>query len=218
LLRSSCRKLKVFLILFIFILHFVLKLHTLPFDPASFTEGSSLLDTLNSLPLDPAGLAKSAGFDGFSQVRLMHVSVRNLSLTVVTHCYFVSLVSKDKIPIIAAAGAMSLSFFIAGFLGTTSKKGGSTVAKAAKPIPKPPPVDLSVPYDAASLLAFKKWKDPFFLSQQGGEREFDDALYQKFKGIYKTKTVAAMKLKKVQRDAAEILSKAENDLAALMEK
>jgi hypothetical protein len=114
---------------------------------------------------------------------------------------------------------MSLSFFIAGFLGTSSKKGGSKVAKSGtgKPEPKPQPVDLSIPYDAASLLAYKKWKDPFFFSQEGKETKFDDVLYQKFKGIYKTKTVAAMKLKKVERDTAEILSKAEKDLATLME-
>lgn len=114
---------------------------------------------------------------------------------------------------------MSLSFFIAGSLGKSSKKkGGSAVGKAGKPEPKPLPVDLSIPYDAASLLAYKQWKDPFFFSQQEGrEKEFDDALYQQFKRIYKTKTVAAMKLKKVQRDTAEILSKADKDLAALME-
>jgi hypothetical protein len=112
---------------------------------------------------------------------------------------------------------MSLSFFIAGFLGKSSKKVGSTVAKAAKPGPKPLPVDLSIPYDAASLLAYKEWKDPFFLSQEGEKKEFDDELYQQFKTIYKTKTVAAMKLKKVQRDTAEILSTAEKDLVALKE-
>jgi hypothetical protein len=112
---------------------------------------------------------------------------------------------------------MSLSFFIAGFLGKSSKKVGSTVAKAAKPEPKPLPVDLSIPYDAASLLAYKEWKDPFFLSQEGEKKEFDDELYQQFKNIYKTKTVAAMKLKKVQRDTAEILSTAEKDLVALKE-
>jgi ERCC4-type nuclease len=78
-------------------------------------------------------------------------------------------------------------------------------------------VDLSIPYDAASLIAYKEWKHPFFLSQEGEETIFDEALYQKFKVIYKTKTVAAMKLKKVERDTAEILSKGEKDLAALME-
>jgi hypothetical protein len=112
---------------------------------------------------------------------------------------------------------MSLSFVVAGFLGKSSKKGGSAVAKVAEPEPKPLPVDLSIPYDAASLLAYKKWKDPFFFSQEGQEKEFDHELYQKFKGIYKTKTVAAMKLKKVERDTAEILNKSEKDLAALME-
>lgn len=78
-------------------------------------------------------------------------------------------------------------------------------------------MDLSIPYDAASLLAYKEWKYPFFLSQEGEETIFDEALYQKFKVIYKTKTVAAMKLKKVERDTAEILSKGEKDLAALTE-
>jgi hypothetical protein len=115
---------------------------------------------------------------------------------------------------------MSLSFFIAGFLRKSSMKGGSAVgkaAKAAKPEPKPLPVDLSVPYDAASLLAYKEWKHPFFLSQEGEAKNFDEELYEKFKVIYKTKTVAAMKLKKVERDTAEILSKGEKDLAALME-
>jgi hypothetical protein len=113
---------------------------------------------------------------------------------------------------------MSLSFFIAGFLKKFSKKGGSAVAKeVAKPEPKPLPVDLSIPYDAASLLAYKEWKGPFFLSEEGEVKKFDEGLYEKFKVIYKTKTVAAMKLKKVERDTAEILSKSEKDLAALME-
>lgn len=91
LLKSSGRTFKVFLTFFI--LHFVLQLHALPFDPASFTESSGLLDKLISLPLDPAGIADSAGADGLLQVRLMYVYVRKISLMSFTHWYFVSLVS-----------------------------------------------------------------------------------------------------------------------------
>jgi hypothetical protein len=93
LLKSSGLTLKVFLILFLFILHFVLQLHALPFDPASFTESSVLLDKLISLPLDPSGIAATTGADGSLQVRLVYVYARKNSLTSVTHCYFVSLAS-----------------------------------------------------------------------------------------------------------------------------
>jgi hypothetical protein len=71
----------------------LLQLHALPFDPAAFTESSGLLDKLISLPLDSASLAETTGADGSLQVRRMYVSVRKISLTSVTHRYFVSLVS-----------------------------------------------------------------------------------------------------------------------------
>lgn len=111
----------------------------------------------------------------------------------------------EQLPVIAAAGAAAF----AG-IATVMKKstgGSSTSAVAAKPEPEPEPIDISIPYDAASVLAYEAWKE------EGAQ--YDDAIYQKFKGIYESKAIAEVSLKKAERDAATTLAKAEKDLAAL---
>jgi hypothetical protein len=75
---------------------------------------------------------------------------------------------------------------------------------------KPKPADVSIPYEATSLLAYAEW--------MGEKSGLDDELYEKFKVIYKSKTIAAVSLKKVQRDTADILCKAEKDTADILSK
>lgn len=66
--------------------------------------------------------------------------------------------------------------------------------------PEPEPIDVSIPYDAASLLAFDEWKK----ANEKEEEEYDEETYQKFKSIYETMTVAQVVAKKCKRDLAKL--------------
>lgn len=66
----------------------------------------------------------------------------------------------------------------------------------AEPEPEPEPVDVSIPYDAAPLLAYDTWRI------EGEKGDYDQATYEKFKAMYLTKTVAEVTAKKVAREMA----------------
>lgn len=110
---------------------------------------------------------------------------------------------EGQVAVIAATGAAAFASLAAAMRNARAQ---SQVLVEDTPEVKPETIDISIPYDAAALLAFEEWK---------GEADFDAFKYKKFKNIYETKTVAEVSLKKVQRDVAETLNKAEGDLLAL---
>jgi hypothetical protein len=93
--------------------------------------------------------------------------------------------------------------------GTSAPKASSAKAEPAAPII----VDVSIPYNAAAMLAYNDWNT-------GGE--FDESTFQKFQTIYEEKVVAQVTAKKVARDyelqiqrLQAVVSKADADLAKL---
>jgi hypothetical protein len=58
-------------------------------------------------------------------------------------------------------------------------------------------IDVSIPYDAASRLAYDEWREQY---QKGA---FDDTRYQSFKTNYEAITVANVSAKKVAREKGE---------------
>ena len=59
---------------------------------------------------------------------------------------------------------------------------------------EPEPIDVSIPYDAAAVLTYLKYKGVKSIS--------DTADFEKFKKLYEEATVAQVTLKKMQRDVA----------------
>ena len=73
---------------------------------------------------------------------------------------------------------------------------------------------MSIPYNAAAVLAFNEWK--------GASKTYDATTLQKFQAIYEAKVVAQVTAKKVARDCVlaterlqAIVDKADADLAKL---
>lgn len=73
----------------------------------------------------------------------------------------------------------------------------SRTAEPAISIPEPepePPVDVSIPYDSAALLAYDAWRT------EGDRGDFEQGSYDKFKTAYNKMTVAMVTFKKAKRD------------------
>lgn len=114
--------------------------------------------------------------------------------------------TKESIVAVGAAAMAGLGAAISGqkaksaVAGTTSKK----VVGKAKAVPK---VDVSVPYNAAALLAYNQWK---------GDLMYEEATFQKFKIIYEEKCVSEVCKKRAIRELDEAGKKADADLSALL--
>jgi hypothetical protein len=112
----------------------------------------------------------------------------------------------DQVPnVVEAVGVAGVLATVAGFFGLKKSKDKSAAGAGTTFEPEPEPVDVSIPYDAAAMLAFNEWSDV----------EFDASVFRKFKAIYEQKAVAEVSLKKAIRDTDAILAKAEKDFAAL---
>ena len=106
---------------------------------------------------------------------------------------------------------------LAGILGltiTSAKSGASTseTTPSTKKTSSVETVDVSIPYNAAAMLEYSKWKS-------GSSSE---ATFQKFLPIYERKTVAQVTVKKVARDfeleserLQAIIANADAELASL---
>jgi len=117
-----------------------------------------------------------------------------------------------------AAGGAAIA---AGIAAVFSRRGGqessSTDKKAAaKEEPPLPKIDVSIPYNAAALLAFDEWK---------GDKTLPAESFADFEAIYEEKTVAMVTSKKVAREFEEAtkqledtIKKADAKLAKLGEK
>ena len=62
--------------------------------------------------------------------------------------------------------------------------------------PEPEPIDVSIPYDAAILMAYDAWRI------EGDRGDFNEEIYKKFKATYISKAVAEATAKKAIRDLA----------------
>jgi hypothetical protein len=110
-----------------------------------------------------------------------------------------------------AAGAIALAGFgavLAGSRrGTVAATGSKSTVVAGGKVVVAPKVDISVPYDAAALLAYDSWR---------GSLLYDESTFQKFKTIYEEKTVAEVGRKRVLRELDAVAQKADNELATLL--
>lgn len=70
-----------------------------------------------------------------------------------------------------------------------------------------PKFDVSIPYDAAALLAFNEWK---------GDLKYDETVFNKFKILYVEKAVAEVIQKRVARELEEVSKKADDNLSNLL--
>ena len=99
------------------------------------------------------------------------------------------------------AGAAAAVVLVAVVAAVSPSSSDATKKEEEEPAePEPEPIDVSIPYDAASLLAFDEWKK----ANEKEEEEYDEETYQKFKSIYETMTVAQVVAKKCKRDLAKL--------------
>ena len=105
----------------------------------------------------------------------------------------------------AAGGAAIAAGFAAIFSGL---KGGSKTTTQALEKAKIPPVDVSIPYNAAAVLAFDEFK---------GNKIFPEDSFSQFEAIYNEKVVAMVKSKKIQRELVDIVENANEQLRKLAE-
>jgi hypothetical protein len=68
-------------------------------------------------------------------------------------------------------------------------------------------VDVSIPYDAAAVLAYNEWK---------GNLAYDAETYQKFKKLYEDLSVLQVCRKRTLREIDEATQKSEIELANLL--
>lgn len=87
--------------------------------------------------------------------------------------------------------------------GSSKKKAESTLLEKKKELPL---VDVSIPYNAAALLAYEEFK---------GDKIFPESAFASFEAIYNDKVVAVVKSKKVQRELKVSIEKADEELGKL---
>jgi len=106
---------------------------------------------------------------------------------------------------IAAGGAAVVAGLAAVF---GSMRGGSSKKEAAPVVEEEelPPIDVSIPYNAAAMLAFDEWK---------GGKTFPEGTFAKFETIYEDKMVAMVTAKKVQRELDDATKMADSELDKL---
>ena len=77
------------------------------------------------------------------------------------------------------------------------RKDSATKEAAPAPVEEDlPKIDVSIPYNAAAMLAFDEWK---------GEKELSKDAFAKFEAVYEEKAVAMATAKKVKRELEEVV-------------
>jgi len=99
---------------------------------------------------------------------------------------------------LVAVLAIGFSIVASSSSSSSSTKGEKTVESVAEP--EPEPIDISIPYDAAIILAYKE------LRQE--EPDVNSQVYAQFKHAYLEKAVAEVTLKQKARKLDEVLSAA----------
>lgn len=105
--------------------------------------------------------------------------------------------SGNSEPLILAGALVAVLALGFSVLASSSSKKEEPVVTAT-PEPEPEPIDVSIPYDAAILLAYKE------LTQE--EPDVDCQLYAQFKKAYLEKAVAEVTLKQKARKLEQVLS------------
>ena len=99
--------------------------------------------------------------------------------------------------------AAGFAAIFANLKGGSSKKIENSTLEKKEELPL---VDVSIPYNAAALLAFEEFK---------GDKKFPDNAFATFEAIYNDKVVAVVKSKKVQRELNVAIEKADEELGKL---
>jgi len=83
----------------------------------------------------------------------------------------------------------------------TSSSGSKTEEKTVEePESEPEPIDVSIPYDAAAILAYKEWRQE--------EPDLKSELFAAFKALYLEKAVAEVTMKQKARNFEKLTSSA----------
>ena len=94
---------------------------------------------------------------------------------------------------VLALGARTLVF-------SSSKSNEGQVKKVIEaPEPEPEPIDVSIPYDATVIQAYKEWRNE--------EPDFKSECYAQFKQLYLEKSVAEVAMKEKSRRLARFEEK-----------
>lgn len=98
----------------------------------------------------------------------------------------------------ALVAVLAIGFSVLASSSSASKSGEKAVEP--EPEPEPEPIDVSIPYDAAIILAYKELRQV--------EPDINGASYAQFKQAYLEKAVAEVTLKQKARKLEQILSTA----------
>lgn len=109
---------------------------------------------------------------------------------------------------LVAAGVAGIAIIV-GLAMSSNNDSAEPAAKIAAPAAEPEPeaIDVSIPYDAASLLAYCQAK--------GVNKVTNQEDYAAFKATYEEAAVAEVTLKKMQRDMAAMEAAAAAKTSAL---
>ncbi len=108
---------------------------------------------------------------------------------------------------VALVALLGIGSALLGNKGSDTTSSKAVTAKKAEP--KPEPIDVSIPYDAAALLAYQK------ANMKGKET---DKEFQDFKIMYKELAVAEVILKKEQQKIVDMEAKVKEMQSKIMEK
>jgi hypothetical protein len=97
----------------------------------------------------------------------------------------------------------------AGLAVTSARKKDDATESEPKVVKKEVKIDVSIPYDAAAMLEYKAWK---------GSLPYNEVSFKAFKTIYEEKTVAEISAKQTTRQLQLAMTKADEQLAALLKK
>ena len=102
-------------------------------------------------------------------------------------------------PLVLGGGALVVVALVAIVASASSGNKDATAPKKAKPVePEPEPIDVSIPYDAAIVLAYQK--------AFGKEPEMKGECYQEFKKLYLEQAVLEVTYKQKTKAMNEFVS------------
>lgn len=112
------------------------------------------------------------------------------------------LVGAGNEPLVLGGGIITILGLVAAAsaspISSSESSGDATVEE--EPEPEPEPIDVSIPYDAAAILAFQEWRQE--------EPDLNSDLFAKFKKFYEEKSVAEVNLKQKSRNFEKFTSSA----------
>jgi len=133
------------------------------------------------------------------RVGSLYAGTRSYSSTSPRNIVFSPDIQQNSNLVLAGAAVAALAG--AAAVAIAAQKGGGGSATKSEPFyaeeQAPEPVDVSIPYDAAALLAYREMK-----LKLGKDDEIDRDEYARFKKLYETVVVADVTAKKKARDLA----------------